>query len=74
MHRHWNLPALLSRARVGIRLQPAPGGPPLQVSHTILTQADWWCRSRSGSLRAGTPPSHHDRGGGIPNVLALIGA
>ena len=32
------------------------------------------CRSRSGPLRAGTPPSHHDRGVGIPSVLALIGA
>ena len=31
------------------------------------------CRSRSGLLRAETPPSHHDHGLGIPCVLVLIG-
>ena len=38
MHRHWNLPAPLSRARVGVRLQPAPAAAP---SDQPLTQADW---------------------------------
>ena len=32
------------------------------------------CRSRSGPMRGGTPHSHHDLGGSIPSVLALIGA
>ena len=31
-------------------------------------------RSRCGPLRAGTLPSHHDRGVGIPSVSTLIGA
>ena len=32
------------------------------------------CRSRSGPVRARTPPRHHDREVGIPSVLAPIGA
>ena len=40
MHRHRSLPAPPSRARVGLRLQPTPWRH-LQISHTILTQADW---------------------------------
>ena len=73
MHRHWNLPAPPSRARLGVRLQPAPvAAPPDQPYHPDSRRLV--CRSRSGSLRAGTPPSHHDRGDGIPSVLALIGA
>ena len=47
-----------------------PPPPRLQISHTILTQADC-CAVRA---RAGTRPSHHDHGGGTPSVLALIEA
>ena len=71
MHRHWNLQAP-SRARIGVRLQPAPAAaPPDQPYHSDSSLV---CRSRSGPLRAGTPPSHHDRGVGISSSLALIGA
>ena len=51
---------------------PPPLRPPDQPHHPDSGRLV--CRSRSGSLRAGTPPSHHDRGVGIPSVLALIGA
>ena len=45
MHRHWNPLAPLPRARVGVRLQPAPAA---ESSHTILTQADW-CAVRAAA-------------------------
>ena len=45
MHRHRSLPASLPRARVGFRLA-APPPPRPQISHTILTQADW-CATRA---------------------------
>ena len=68
----WNLPAPLSRARV-VRLQPAPAAAPAdQPYHPDSSRLV--CHSRSGPLRAGTPPSHHDRGDKRPSVLALIGA
>ena len=66
MHRHWNLPAPPSRARVGVRLQPAPAA--------ASTSSRLACRSRSSPMRAGAPPSHQDRGVRNPRVLALIGA
>ena len=40
MHRYESLPAPLSCARAGVRMQPLPP-PRLRTSHTILTQADW---------------------------------
>ena len=75
-NRHRSLPATLSRARVGVRQQPAPAAPRLQISHTILTQGRLVCRSRSGPLRAGTSPNHRDHKGRSwnPGVLALNGA
>ena len=49
-------------------MQPAPAAEPHHpVSGRLV------CSSRIGPLRAGTPPSHHDGGDGIPSVLALIG-
>ena len=62
----------LSRARVGVRLQAAPAAAPPDQQY-FPDSRRLVCRSRSGSLRAGTPPSHHDHGLGIPSVLALIG-
>ena len=73
MHRNGSLPAPLSCARAGVRLQPAPAAAPSDKPYhpdsSRLVR-----RSRSGPLRAGTPSGHHDRGVGIPSVLALIGA
>ena len=61
------------RARIGVCLWPAPTAAiPDQLHHPDSSRLA--CRSRSGPLRAGTPPSHHDRGVGISSVLALIGA
>ena len=62
---------IFQRARVGVRLQPTPAAAPSdQPYHPDSSRLV--CRWRSGSLRAGTPPSRHDRGGGISSVL--IGA
>ena len=73
MYRRRSLPAPLSRAQIGVRLQPAPAAAPSdQPYHPDLGRLV--CRSRSGPLRAGTPPSHHDGGDGIPSVLALMRA
>ena len=73
MNRHRGLPAMVPRARVGFRLQPAPAAalpdqPFCPGSSRVL------CHSRSGPLRAGSPPNHQDRGDRSPSVLALIGA
>ena len=71
MHRYECLSAPLSCARAGVRVQPAPAAAPSdQPNHPDSGRLA--CLSRSG--RPGTPPSHHDRGIGIPSVLALIGA
>ena len=52
-----------------------PPPPRLQISRTYHSDLGRLVRrSRSGPLRAGTPPSHHYRGVGIPTVLVLIGA
>ena len=68
MHRHWDIPAPLSRARVGVRLQPTPAAAPsAEPYHPDSSRLV--CRSRSGSLRAGTPPSRHDRGVGVPKCF-----
>ena len=64
MYRRRSLPGPLSRARVGVRLQPAPAaaspGQPYYPDSSRLV-----CRSRGGPMRDGTPPSYHVRGGGI---------
>ena len=69
VHRHRSLPAPLSRARVGVRLQPAPPDQPYCPDSSRVV-----CRSRSGPMRVGIPHSHPDRGVGIPSVLVLTGA
>ena len=72
MYRHRGLPATLPRARVGFRLQPAPAALPDEPHYPDSSRVV--CHSRSGSMRAGSPPSHQDRGDRSPSVLALIGA
>ena len=64
MHRHRSLRAPLSRARVGVRLQPAPAAaPPDQPYYPDSSRLV--CRSRSGPMLVGTPRSHHDRGADV---------
>ena len=50
VHRHRSLPAPLSRARVGVRLQPAPPDQPYCPDSSRVV-----CRSRSGPMRVGIP-------------------
>ena len=72
MHRHRSLAAPPPRARVGFRLQPAPAAAlPDQPHNPDSSRAVR--HSRSGSMRAGSPPGHQDRGDRSPSVLALIG-
>ena len=72
MHRHSNLPAPLSCTNWCSPVARSHRRSQISLHHPDSSRQA--CRSRSGPLRAGTPPSHHDRGVGIPSVLALIGA
>ena len=66
MHRHRSLPAvglsLPARSRRRVPDQPYYPGSSRLV-----------CHSRSGPMRAGSPPIHQDRGERCSSVLALIG-
>ena len=73
MHRYGSLPVPLSRGRVGVRLHPAPAAAPSDQPY-LPDSSLLVCRSRTGPLGTESPPSHHDRGDGMPRVLALIGA
>ena len=73
MYRHRALPATLPRARVCFRLAARPRAPRLQMSHTILTQAEWCAIRAVARCELGLPPSHQDHGGRSSSVLALIG-
>ena len=72
MHRHGSLPATPSRARPGVRLQPAPAAAP-QGQPYYPDSSRLVLHSCSGPVRIEPSPSRPDRGDKSSCVLAPTG-
>ena len=70
MHRRGSLPTTLSRARAGVRLQPAPAAAPQGQPH-CPDSSRLVLHSCSGPMRIAPSPSHPDRGDRFSSVPAL---
>ena len=69
MHRHGSLPTTLSRARAGVRLQPAPAAAPQSQPYCLVSSR----LALRGPMRTGSLPSHEGQGDRCSSVLALTG-